>query len=194
MAGGRSEWQETFQTPNCTRDAHDRCPHLFSIGGYSLRWPPSRLGALLCRCSCHSSCPATSATGQATVSAKAWYSSCTCPGADLTRQRLHEAGAEILDSGELRERVKRDSQARKDAFRAAEGRAAGRSREEVREIYLAELRSRGLPKPSEPALDAAVELIMGNPLPSVRLAGEGLIETGKLLHAIVQIFRRSTGG
>ena len=34
---------------------------------------------------------------------------------------------------------------------------------------------------------------MGNPLPSVRLAGEGLIEVGKLLHAMVKIFRRSTG-
>jgi len=117
---------------------------------------------------------------------------CTCPGADLPRQRIDEAGAEILDSGELREKVKRETQARSDAFRAARDRAAGRSRDEVRQIYLAELRSRGLPAPSESRLHAAVERIMGNPLPSARLAGEDLIETGRLLHAIIKIFRQAT--
>ncbi len=47
--------------------------------------------------------------------------------------------------------------------------------------------------PSESALNAAVESIMGNPLPSARLAGEGLMETGKLLHGIFKIFRQTTG-
>jgi hypothetical protein len=63
--------------------------------------------------------PRYPASGQATVSAKTWQSSCTRPGEDLTRQRL--AGAEILDSDELWEKAKRDTQARSDAFRAAQG-------------------------------------------------------------------------
>ena len=115
------------------------------------------------------------------------------PGADLTRQRMDEAGAEILDSDELWEKAKSDTQMRSEAFRAAHDRAAGRSREEVRDIHMAELRSRGLAMPSESALDAAVERIMGDPLPSARLMGEGLIETGKLLHGIFKIFWHATG-
>ena len=103
------------------------------------------------------------------------------------------AGAEMLDSDELWEKAKRDVQMRGEAFRAAHDRAAGRSREEVRDIYVAELRSRGLAMPSDSALDAAVESIMGNPLPSARLMGEGLIETGKLLHGIFKIFWHATG-
>jgi hypothetical protein len=161
------------------------------MGGFSL-WPPSQLGAILCRCPCHSSCPVTPATGQATVSAKSWHSSCTCPGADLTRHRIDEAGAEVLDSGELRDKTKRDIQARSEAFRAAQDRAVGRSREEVRQIYIAELRSRGLPMPSESRLHATVERIMGNPLPSARLAGEYLIQTGRLLHGINKIIWQAT--
>jgi hypothetical protein len=92
MPGRRSDWQETFRAPYCARDTHDPCPHLFSLGGFHLRRPRSQSSAILCRCSCHSSCPVTPAAGQATLSAKAWHSSCTCPSADLTRQRLDEAG------------------------------------------------------------------------------------------------------
>jgi len=64
---------------------------------------------------------------------------------------MDEAGAEVLDSDELWEKAKRDVQMRSEAFRAAHDRAAGRSREEVRDIYMAELRSRGLAMPSESA-------------------------------------------
>ena len=193
MPGHRNDWKATFRAPECAREVHDRCPHLFSIGGFNLLRIRPQPGAIMCRCSCHSSCPVTPASGQGRVSAKVWYSSCTCPGADLTRQRMDEAGAEVLDSDELWEKAKRDVQMRSEAFRAAHDRAAGRSREEVRDIYMAELRSRGLAMPSESALDAAVESIMGNPLPSARLMGEGLIETGKLLHGIFKIFWHATG-
>jgi hypothetical protein len=48
--------------------------------------------------------------------------------------------------------------------------------------------------PSESALNATAERIMGNQLPSARLAGEGLIETGNLLHGMFKTFRQSTGG
>lgn len=193
MPGHRKDWKATFRAPECAREVHDRCPHLFSIGGFNLLRIRPQPGAIMCRCSCHSSCPVTPASGQGRVSAKVWYSSCICPGADLTRQRMDEAGAEILDSDELWEKAKSDTQMRSEAFRAAHDGAAGRSREEVRDIYVAELRSRGLAMPSDSALDAAVESIMGNPLPSARLMGEGLIETGKLLHGIFKIFWHATG-
>jgi hypothetical protein len=35
---------------------------------------------------------------------------------------------------------------------------------------------------------------MGNPLPSAQLAGEGLIETGRLLHGIDKILRQAARG
>jgi len=106
---------------------------------------------------------------------------------------MEDAGVEFADPRELWEKAKRDSAARNEAFRSARDRAAGRSRDEVREIYLAELRSRGLPMPSFDVVDATVDLIMGNPLSSARLISEGLIETGKLLHGVFKIFRQSTG-
>jgi hypothetical protein len=128
-----------------------------------------------------------------TVPWRAWWASCTCPGADQVRRRMEEAGVEFADPGEMWEKVQRDSAARSEVFRSARDRAAGRSRDEVREIYLAELRSRGLPVPSGDVVNATVELIMGSPLSAARLMGEGLIETGKLLHGVFKIFRQSTG-
>jgi hypothetical protein len=46
---------------------------------------------------------------------------------------------------------------------------------------------------SRTALDAAVESIMGNPLPPARLMGDGLIEAGKLVHGIFKIFWHAAG-
>jgi hypothetical protein len=192
MPDGRTEGKERFRAPACAGEAHGRCPHLFSIGGFSLRRLRPLPGTLMCRCSCHVTCPVSHAAERGPVPARVWHSSCTCPGAERARRRVDEAGPELLDSGELRERVRRDSEARHQALRAARDRAAGLSREELREIYMAELRSRGLPMPSEPALNAAVERMMGNALPMARLMGEGMIETGKLLHGIFRIFRQTT--
>ena len=75
---------------------------------------------------------------------------------------------------------------------AARARAAGKSREEVREIYLAELNARGLPRQSEAVLDAAVDSISGNRLPAVCIAAENLGQMGKELHKVFRTIR--TGG
>jgi hypothetical protein len=48
--------------------------------------------------------------------------------------------------------------------------------------------------PAEDALDAVAERINGNPLPTGRLLGEGLVETGRMLHGLVKIFRQGTRG
>ncbi len=184
-----------FRTPACSRDAHVYCPHLFGIGG---GLNPRRLrlefGAGLCRCSCHESCPVRLTAKRMTVPAKAWYASCTCPGADRERQRMDDAGVEIPDFGEHLREAQRRLDARKEASEATRARAAGRGRDEIREIYVEELRSRGLRVPPDRFLDAAVDNINGNPLPSARLMGEGLVETGKMFHGLFKIFKQSTRG
>lgn len=121
---------------------------------------------------------------------KAWYTSCTCPGADGERQRLDNAGIKVRDFAELREERKRLSRAHQEARAATRARAAGRSREEIREIYIAELRARNLKVPAEPVLDAAVDYITGNPLPAGRVLGESLFQMGKGLYDIARQFRR----
>lgn len=113
------------------------------------------------------------------------------PGAEQERQRLARDGFEIRDFGEMREGAQRLARARKEAYEAARARAAGKSREEIRGIYLAERRARGLNAPSDGILDAVVERIMtGNPLPAARIAGEGLLRMGKSLNEISKLFRQ----
>jgi hypothetical protein len=103
---------------------------------------------------------------------KAWYTSCTCPGAEVARQRLDDAGIKVRDFAEMREERQRRSRAGKEAVAATRARAAGKSREEIREIYIAELHARNLKVPAEAVLDAAVDHITGNPLPAIRVLGE----------------------
>ena len=190
-----TEFNEMFRTRACARDAHADCPHLIDIGGGidPRRFLPG-FGAVLCGCSCHASCPVTVTTRRMTVPAKTWYASCTCPGAGQARQRMDEAGSGFPDFGEVLQEEQRRARARKDAFEATRAGAAGRNRREVREIYVRELRSRGLRIPADNALDAVVERINGNPLPTARLLGEGLVETGRMLHGLVKIFRQGTRG
>jgi hypothetical protein len=121
---------------------------------------------------------------------KAWYTSCTCPGAEQERRAIDEAGIEIRDFDELREETRRRSLVRKEAFGAARARAAGESREEIREIFVAELRARDLKIPAEPVLDAVVEYITGNPLPAARVLGESLVQIGKGIYELSRLFRQ----
>jgi hypothetical protein len=81
------------------------------------------------------------------------------------------------------------SRARKEAFESARARAAGKGRDEIREIYVAELNARGLAAPGEDLLDAVVDQIAGNPLPAVRLAMESLAQLGKELRKLSRRFR-----
>jgi hypothetical protein len=54
---------------------------------------------------------------------------------------------------------------RKEAFTAAKARAAGKNREEIRRLYLAELHARNLQIPDDHILDAAVDSIPETPSP-----------------------------
>lgn len=181
------------KSPACTRQVHGDCAHLFTLGGgFNPRRLRLEFGAGLCPCSCHSSCPVSISGERMTVPLKTWRESCTCPGAEQARRRLDEDGVHLSDFDEMREDAERRSRARKEAFQAAQVRAAGKSRDEIREIYVAELSARGLNKPSDAVLDAVVDRIRGNPLPTVRLAVDGLVQVGKGVRELFRFFRSGT--
>jgi len=123
-----------------------------------------------------------------TIPLKARYPCCTCAGADRERQRIDEAG--IRDVGEVWPEGRRRSQASREAFQAARARAAGKSRQELRDIYVEELRTRALKVPQEPVLDAVIDRINGNPRPAARLAGETPVGIGKQIHGLIKTFRQ----
>jgi hypothetical protein len=186
-----AEFDEFLRSRACVREAHRDCAHILAAGGgFNPRRLRLEFGAGLCKCSCHSSCPVTITTKRLTVPAKTWYTSCICPGAEQERQRLDEAGIEFPDFAELREKAKHRSRARQEAYEAARARAAGKRREEIRDIYVSELNARGLKVPAEPILDAVVERIAGNPLPGIRLMGESLAQIGKALYDLSRLFRQ----
>ena len=122
-----------------------------------------------------------------TVPVKTWYDSCTCPGADQARQSLDDAGVNP-DFGARWEESRNRSRAAKEAFTAAKARAAGKNREEIRRLYLAELHARNLQIPDDPILETAIDSITGNPLPAVRLLGRQFIAMGKEIHKLTKIF------
>ena len=99
-----------------------------------------------------------------------------------------EAGVEFPDFGEIRDEIRRRSQLRKEAFQATQVRATGKSRAEIREIYMAELRTRDLEIPAEPVLGAIVERINGNPLPAARVLGGNLVEMARGFHRLFKVF------
>jgi hypothetical protein len=88
------------------------------------------------------------------------------------------------DFGEHVAQSQRQSEQRREAFHAAQAKAAGRSREEIRDIYLSELRSRGLKIPAEDALDAKVDAITGDYRASALLMGRALRDLAKLAGSI----------
>jgi hypothetical protein len=101
---------------------------------------------------------------------------------------MDETGIEIPDHDAIR----RDGHARKAAFDAARARAHGKDREQAREIYVDELRARGLTVPSEPVLNGIVEGITGSTLDAVRLLGKSLAEMGRGLYGIYKMHRQAT--
>lgn len=91
---------------------------------------------------------------------------------------------EIPDFKESMAQARRQSQARRDAFYETRAKAAGRSREEIRDVYESELRSRGLKIPSEDILDANLDAISGDYRSTIRLGGHALVDLTKLIGSI----------
>jgi hypothetical protein len=149
-------------SPACLEGMHEECGHWHGSGGAFNSRRLRREGfTILCRCDCHSSCPVTNEKN--TVSDQAWRQSCTCPGAAAMRGMLDEFGILPFDVRDFREmwaKSRNELQSRREAFKAAQASAAGKDREQLKDLYVAELRARGLKIPGDEALDAAIEAHM----------------------------------
>ncbi len=146
QAGNR---ERVLQSPSCLDGSHEECGHW---RGYRVALNLRRLrrdgSAMLCGCGCHSSCPVTSEEN--TVGDQAWRQSCTCPGAGAIRDVRDQVEAQPVDFSDFRAgwpRYRREITSRREAFRAAQASAAGMDREQLRDLYVAELRARGLTTP-----------------------------------------------
>jgi hypothetical protein len=155
----------------CLAQRHVECGHYASFG-YGL-WDGGRLSLAVCRCDCHSTCLLT---GRGPfVSRAIWDGLCTCPGAELAADALDQAQRDAPDFGDFarrsRERWEKSASARdpmqrreakREAFEATRAASPGRSRAQIREIYVAELHARGLTEPSGLVLDATADAIARN--------------------------------
>ena len=119
----------------------------------------------LCRCSCHATCPLAD---RMPVPLTVWQQLCTCPGAEEQRAWKDDPDEPVPGFKEFREKHEREWRERREAgrqaFRAAQAAADGKRREQVRDLYLAELRARGLDEPRDAILEATVDLLTGHPV------------------------------
>lgn len=180
----RDDPRQAMRTVACVREMHAQCPHMVGGGGgFDLDRLRHEFGVGLCSCDCHASCPVSGEKRLAAwlpiVPARTWLKSCTCPGAEAERARWEEAGFEPADLAEVQAQHAQRSRARRAAFEAARARSAGKSREEIRDLYATELRARGQEIPAPELLDANVAAMTGNPFPTVRLVGRSLFDTVK---------------
>ena len=137
---------------------------------------------MLCRCNCHSPCPVTNVEN--TAGDSAWRQLCTCPGAEAIRRMRDELEIQRFDSSDFRDgwaKYRRESQSRRQAFKAALDSAAGPDREQLKGAYVAELRSQGLTIPDDEDLDAAIDAQLGDHLTGARLVGREVVSLGKLI-------------
>jgi len=129
-------------TPACGSGSHDRCTHRKpSEKGF-----PKRLRdgfkIALCGCDCHAACPLT---GQADVTDREWETSCSCPGAQLPRDFYRNR--------------REDDQRLRAAAVAVQAESAGKTRTQIRELLINELKTGPGPLPSSDDLDFAVDYI-----------------------------------
>jgi hypothetical protein len=145
----------------CAGGAHADCGHV-RVGARQLVSSPSRLKSLifLCGCDCHAEC---AFAGHRYVPLTVWQQVCDCPGGERHRAWAEDSdepwpGArEVWDSQQRRSQENRD--ARRQAFRTAREAASGKTRDEVRDIFVAELLARGQEIPSEPLLAADLDFL-----------------------------------
>ena len=167
----------------CLEGMHEECGHWRGSG---LVRNPRRLRrerfAVLCGCDCHSSCPV--ANEKNTVGDLAWRQSCTCPAAEAVRRMIDEAVVlpfGVRDFAEKWAESRHEFKSRREAFKAAQASAVGQEREHLKDLYVAELRSRGRKIPGGDALDAAVAAHMDGYPTGARFVGREVVSLGKRL-------------
>lgn len=129
-------------TPECGSSRHGRCTHR---NPYEKGFPKRLRDGFkiaLCGCDCHAACPLT---GQANVSDREWEVACSCPGAQLPRDFY-------------RKRREGDQRLRAAAA-AVQAEAIGKTRTEIRQLLINELKAGSGPLPSSDNLDFAVDHI-----------------------------------
>lgn len=121
---------------------------------------------LLCSCACHEACQLARRKLDG-VPVTVWRQRCTCPGAEQARTTQGDPCKLLPGFDEFRETFEREarqrSEARNDALLAARAAAPGKTRDEIRELFAAELRARGLKVPPDRLLEVAADMISGQP-------------------------------
>jgi hypothetical protein len=154
----------------CADEAHQRCGHV-SMATRRLA-SPRRLESTiaLCRCACHAAC--LLADRMPTVSLTVWQALCECPGAEKQRAWKEDPDEPWPGAKEAWEREQRRSQERSEAYKQARQAthevARGKSRDEVRDLFIAELQARDQEIPPELFLEAHIDLLTGHPLRGFR--------------------------
>ena len=142
-------YERVLPGPACLEGLHEECGHWHGSGSAFHFGHLRREGfTILCRCDCHSSCPITSEKN--IVGDQAWRQSCTCPGAEAMRRMLDEFGIlpfGVRDFRKMWAMSRKGLQSRREAFEAAQASAAGPDRGQLKDLYVAELRVRGLRMP-----------------------------------------------
>jgi hypothetical protein len=160
----------------CAGDVHQACGHV-AFASPPVPGHRAESTIMLCRCSCHRACALGRRTE--TIAATVWQRCCTCPGAEHERTSHADPGHGLPGFEEFwaawKTESRQRSEAHKEAFEAARSVASGMTGDEIRDLYIAELRARGLEIPSEPLLAAAVDVLSGHPR-----AGLGKIWTAAL--------------
>ena len=126
MSDRWAEFGQMDKSPACGREEHSGCAHVAALGGgFNPRRVRLEVGAGLCPCSCHSSCPVALSDKRITVPFKTWRESCTCPGAEQERRRLDDDDVDLRDLDERWEDRRHRSRAYREAFQPARA-SAGR--------------------------------------------------------------------
>jgi hypothetical protein len=148
----------------CAGQEHQSCGHV-GMGARRLA-SGGQLESIivLCRCPCHAACPLAD---RMPVSLTVWQQLCACPGAEKQRAWKEDPDEPWPGAKESWERTQRNSQERKEAYRQARQAtrtdAGKKSRDEVRDLFIAELRARGQEIPPGPFLEAHIDLLTGHP-------------------------------
>jgi hypothetical protein len=163
----------------CADQTHQACGHV--IAAIAGARPRREATILLCSCACHEACQLARRKLDG-VPVRVWRQRCRCPGAEQARTTQGDLCELLPGFDEFRESFEREarqrSEARKDALLAARTAAPGKTRDEIRELFAAELRARGLKVPPDRLLEVAVDMITGEPRTGL----------GKLRKAVLRTF------
>jgi hypothetical protein len=111
-----------------------------------------------------------------------WRELCTCPGAAGFDVGLDQDEMVVIpDRGEHEARGEWEHRARREALDVVRAGSAGMSREQVRDLFVAELQARGAEVPPDVILDGYLRVMTSGYLPAARFVGRSLAGLVKFL-------------